>query len=83
MGRLGPGRWQQAIDVRDFIVRNARSYDGDETFLVGISGRTTAVFDTLKPYFAEEAKKGVLDVDATVPSSITAHGRATSIARTR
>src|SRR3954465_14024617 len=71
---FAPGRWQHEIDVRNFIVRNARNYDGDEVFLAGISDRTKAVFDSLKPYFAEEAKKGVLDVDATVPSSITAHG---------
>ena len=71
---FAPGRWQHEIDVRNFIVRNTRSYDGDETFLAGVSDRTKATFDSLKPYFAEEAKKGVLDVDATVPSSITAHG---------
>ena len=71
---FAPGRWQHEIDVRNFIVRNTRSYDGDEAFLAGISDRTKAVFNSLKPYFAEEAKKGVLDVDATVPSSITAHG---------
>src|SRR3954454_6040948 len=71
---FAPGRWQHEIDVRNFIVRNTRSHDGDEAFLAGISDRTKAVFDSLKPYFAEEAKKGVLDVDATVPSSITSHG---------
>src|SRR4051795_12801299 len=68
-----PGRWQHEIDVRNFIVRNTRSYDGDEAFLAGISDRTKAVFDSLKPYFAEEATKGVLDVDPSVPSSITSH----------
>src|SRR3954454_17867585 len=70
---FAPGRWQHEIDVRNFIVRNTRSYDGDEAFLAGISDRTKAVFDSLKPYFSEEAKKGVLDVDAAVPSSITSH----------
>ena len=68
-----PGRWQHEVDVRDFIVRNTRSYHGDEAFLAPISDRTKAVFETLQPYFAEEAKKGVLDVDAAVPSSITSH----------
>jgi formate C-acetyltransferase len=67
------GRWQHEVDVRDFIVRNTRSYHGDEAFLAPISDRTKAVFETLQPYFAEEAKKGVLDVDAAVPSSITSH----------
>src|SRR5215208_3402971 len=71
---FAPGRWQHEIDVRNFIVRNTRSYDGNEAFLAGISDRTKAIFDSLKPYFAEEAKRGVLDVDAAVPSSITAHG---------
>ena len=68
-----PGRWQHEVDVRDFIARNTRSYLGNEVFLAPISARTKAVFETLKPYFAEEAKKGVLDVDSAVPSSITSH----------
>src|SRR3954465_11079644 len=66
-----PGPWQHEIDVRDFIVRNTRSYNDGEGFLAPISDRTKAVFETLQPYFAEEAKKGVLDVDPSVPSSIT------------
>ena len=33
------GRWQRAIDVRDFILRNVTPYDGDETFLVGPTRR--------------------------------------------
>src|SRR5437763_15899757 len=67
------GPWQHEIDVRDFIVRNTRSYKDGEGFLAPISDRTKAVFDTLQPYFAQEAKKGVLDVDPSVPSSITSH----------
>ena len=57
-GGFAPGRWRQVIDVRDFIVRNARSYDGGEAFLARMSNRTKAVFDALKPYSPEEAKKG-------------------------
>jgi len=67
------GRWQHEIDVRDFIVLNAQSYHQGEEFLAPISDRTKAVFEALQPYFAEEAKKGVLDVDPSVPSSITSH----------
>ena len=69
-----PGRWQAAIDVRDFIVRNVTSYHGDESFLVGPSARTTAVWNKLQPYFTEERRKGVLDVDAATPSTMLAHG---------
>ncbi len=67
------GRWQRAIDVRDFIVRNLTPYDGDEGFLAGPTARTRAVWEKLQPYFREEQKKGVLDVDAATPSTVLAH----------
>ncbi len=70
---FAPGRWKSAIDVRDFIVRNVTPYNGDEKFLVASSARTRAVWEKLQPYFAEERKKGVLDVDARHPSTMLAH----------
>ena len=70
---FNPGRWQHAMDVRDFIVRNVVPYEGDEKFLAGPSTRTKAVWDKLQPYFQEERKKGVLDVDAATPSTMLAH----------
>src|SRR6476469_3649367 len=68
-----PGDWSTSINVRDFIVRNATSYAGDETFLVGPTQRTKAVWAKLQPYFADERKKGVLAVDAKSPSTLLAH----------
>src|SRR5499426_3513375 len=68
-----PGAWSGTIDVRDFIVRNATPYLGDETFLSGPSKRTKAVWDKLQPYFRDEQKKGVLAVDAKSPSTLLAH----------
>jgi formate C-acetyltransferase len=70
---FAPGRWQQAIDVRDFIQRNVTPYNGDEAFLAEPSERTKAVWAKLQPYFKEEIRKGVLDADAKTPSSITSH----------
>ncbi len=67
------GRWSAAIDVRDFIVRNVAPYTGDESFLAGPSARTQAVWEKLQPFFADERKKGVLDVDAATPSTVLAH----------
>jgi formate C-acetyltransferase len=67
------GRWEIAVDVRDFIVRNVTPYEGDESFLVGPSPRTRAVWEKLRPHFEEERRKGVLDVDATTPSTLLAH----------
>ena len=69
--QLGP--WSTSIDVRDFIVRNATPYSGDEKFLVGPSKRTKAVWNKLQPYFHDEQKKGVLAVDAQTPSTMLAH----------
>lgn len=71
---FGQGRWTGAIDVRDFLVRNVTPYGGDEAFLVGPTARTLAVWKRLQPFFAEERKKGVLDVDAAHPSTVLAHG---------
>src|SRR6476660_2916939 len=67
------GRWQQVIDVSDFIQRNVTSYTGDESFLVGPTARTQAVWAKLQPYFQDEQRKGVLDVDAAAPSTLLAH----------
>src|SRR3954469_5029462 len=68
------GSWQRDIDVRDFISTNVTPYSGDEAFLVGATDRTKAVWEKLQPYFREEAKKGVLDVDPKTPSTLTSHG---------
>ncbi|MBX9749300.1 MAG: formate C-acetyltransferase [Roseococcus sp.] len=67
------GRWTSTIDVRDFIIRNVASYTGDEGFLVGPTQRTEAVWAALQPFFAAEREKGVLDVDASNPSTVLAH----------
>ena len=67
------GDWCHSIAVRDFIVRNVSLYAGGETFLVGPSKRTKAVWEKLQPYFQEEQKKGVLAVDAKTPSTLLAH----------
>ena len=68
-----PGDWSTSINVRDFIVRNATPYDGDEKFLAPASKRTKAVWEKLQPYFKAERQKGVLAVDAKNPSTLLAH----------
>ena len=58
------GAWCDSIDVRDFIVKNVTPYDGDESFLVGSTARTKAVWDKLQPYFGRIlAKQGVRVTD--------------------
>ncbi|MFG2822945.1 formate C-acetyltransferase [Kitasatospora sp. NPDC048365] len=67
------GRWQEAVDVRDFIQRNYTPYEGDGAFLAGPTGRTLAVWRQITDRFPEERAKGVYDVAHDVPSTITAH----------
>src|SRR5215467_10271151 len=71
--RFVSGPWTRRIDVRDFILENVTPYEGDESFLAGPTERTKAVWAALQPSFREEAKKGVLDVDVTTPSTMTSH----------
>src|SRR5262244_4038023 len=67
------GIWQKEINVRDFIQQNYEPYEGDESFLARATDRTKEIWARLNALFAEERRKGVLDV-SQVPSSITAHG---------
>jgi len=67
-----PGLWQKDIDVRDFIQQNYTPYHDDESFLAAATPRTTKLWQKLGFLFAEERKKGVLDI-SQIPSSITAH----------
>ena len=67
-----PGLWQRHINVRWFIQQNYTPYDGDEAFLAPATERTRNLWKRLEKLFAQERKKGVLDI-SQVPSSITAH----------
>ena len=65
--------WRERVDVRDFIQANYTPYEGDATFLTGPTDRTRAVWEKVSALFPEERSKGILDVDAATPSTITSH----------
>lgn len=65
--------WRERIDVRDFIQANVTPYEGDAAFLSGPTDRTRAVWEKVSALFPQERSKGVLDVDAATPSTITSH----------
>ncbi len=67
------GAWSDGIDVRDFIQRNFTPHDGDASFLAGPTERTLAIWERLTDMFPEERERGVYSIDATTPSTITAH----------
>jgi len=66
------GMWQRGVDVRDFIQRNYRPYEGDGSFLQGPTLRTRDLWEKLQPLLTQEREKGILDV-SQVPSGIVAH----------
>ena len=69
-----PGHWEHKIDVRDFIWKNFLEYEGDDSFLAGPTDRTLKLWNKIMELTKEErAKGGVLDVETTVPNSITSH----------
>lgn len=66
-------KWQQSVDVRDFIMENFNQYDGDESFLKKSTTRTQKLNQKVEDLFRQEAEKGgVLDVDVNKVSSILA-----------
>ncbi len=71
-GFAGQG-WRDAIDTRGFLQDNYTPYEGDAEFLAGPTARTTALWARLTAMFPQERERGVYDVDAHTPASITAH----------
>ena len=69
------GKWQQEINVRDFIQKNYTPYEGDSSFLADATDATKKLWqeccDLLKK---ERDNGGVLDMDTKIVSTITSHG---------
>ena len=69
------GKWEQEINVRDFIQKNYTPYDGDSSFLADATDATKKLWqeccDLLKK---ERDNGGVLDMDTKIVSTITSHG---------
>ena len=67
------GEWTKEIDVRGFIQANYIPYEGDESFLKGVSDKSKKLWDKVLDLYKEEREKGVLDVDCKTPSRIDAY----------
>ncbi|TCC20568.1 formate C-acetyltransferase [Kribbella sindirgiensis] len=70
---FGGSRWREHIDVPDFIRHNFTPYLGDSSFLLPATDRTLRVWSTVSALFPAERERGILDVDAVTPSTITSH----------
>ncbi len=70
------GRWSNgSVNVRDFIQRNYKPYEGDESFLAGPTEATKALWAEISELSKKEREAGgVLDMDTKIVSTITSHG---------
>src|SRR3954452_11467835 len=66
--------WRESIDVGRFIHDNLEPYAGGPEFLTGPTDRTERIWRQLERMFVEERRRGIYDVDAHTPSTITSHG---------
>jgi len=68
------GEWVHEINVRDFIQKNYTPYEDDGTFLAEPTDNTRLLWQEVLNLMIEEQKKGVLDADTTIVSSVVSHG---------
>jgi len=68
------GSWQSEINIRDFIQKNLTPYEGDGSFLEEATECTLKLWQEVCELTKIETKKGILDVETKIPSSITSHG---------
>ena len=67
--------WREEVNVRDFIQKNYKPYDGDESFLAEPTDATNKLWGALQKLQKEEREKGgVLDCETEVESGLTANG---------
>ena len=64
------GTWQEGIDVRNFIQKNYKLYEGDSSFLEDKTEKTDKVWKKAYELIVEEVKKGIIDVSTDVVSGI-------------
>ena len=67
--------WKLECNVRDFIQKNYKPYNGDESFLAGATEATDKLWGKLQELQKLEREKGgVLDEETAVVSGLTAYG---------
>ena len=64
--------WDKEINVKNFIEKNYKEYDGDESFLSGPTEKTKKVLKVYEDVCKEEVKKHVIDIDVVHPAGINA-----------
>ena len=63
-------KWKKTIDVASFIETNYTEYLGDETFLTGISKKTSKLWKKVISLIKKESFSNVLDIETELISGI-------------
>ena len=63
-------KWKKTIDVSNFIETNYTEYLGDETFLTGISKKTSKLWKKCEGLIKKETFSNVLDIETELISGI-------------
>lgn len=68
------GKWNEEINVRDFIQRNYTPYEGNSSFLANATEATKELWNKCLELFKQERENGgVLDMDTDIVSTIISH----------
>ena len=69
------GKWENEINVRNFIQSNYTPYYGDASFLTHTTDKTNALWNKVLDLYKKERESdgGVLDIDTKTISTITSH----------
>ncbi|MEH7354505.1 formate C-acetyltransferase [Neobacillus drentensis] len=69
------GTWTKEVNVRDFILKNYKPFEGDDSFLTVATDATNKLWEQVMELTKQEREKGgVLDMDTETVSTITSHG---------
>lgn len=67
------GKWQNEVNVRDFIQHNYTPYSGDSSFLSNATEDTKVLWEEISKLKIKELENGILDADTKIISSIISH----------
>jgi formate C-acetyltransferase len=69
------GTWTKKVNVRNFILKNFKPFEGDDSFLAAATAATGKLWDQVMELTTQERENGgVLDMDTETVSTITSHG---------
>lgn len=69
------GTWTKEVNVRDFILRNYKPYEGNDSFLADATEATKNLWEQVMELTKQERENGgVLEMDTETVSTITSHG---------